>query len=158
MKYIKKGVLFQIIKKRIDQIRGKNRIFIAADLHLDHENIIKYCSRPFKSVKQMNKRLVKNWNKTIRKNDKVYFLGDLAFGRGSKNTDYWIKKLNGKIVFIKGNHDRSKKIKFHKKIYLTYEGIKFVLVHSPFDSPINWKDWVIHGHKHNNSTNFPFID
>jgi calcineurin-like phosphoesterase family protein len=88
----------------------------------------------------------------------VYFLGDLAFGRGSKNTDYWIKKLKGEIIFIKGNHDRSKTIRFHKVFYFTYKGIDFVLVHSPFNSPVGWKNWIIHGHEHNHSINFPFID
>jgi len=136
----------------------RRRIFLAADLHLDHKNIIKYCHRPFRSVQQMNAKLIKNWNKTVRKTDTVYFLGDLAFGRGSKNTDYWYRKLNGRIIFIKGNHDKSRKIRLYNKKYLTYKGFKFLLVHSPSDVPKYWKGWVIHGHKHTNSPKFPLVN
>lgn len=143
--------------RRKTHIRNR-RIFLAADLHLDHKNIIKYCHRPFRSVQQMNSRLIGNWNRTVGKNDIVYFLGDLAFGRGSRNTDYWYRKLNGKIIFIKGNHDRSRRIKFYHKKYLTYQGISFLLVHSPWDAPKDYKGWVIHGHKHNNNKKFPLIN
>lgn len=153
-----KSIFKTKIPHRKKKHRKGQRIFIAADLHLDHKNIIKYCHRPFRSVHQMNSRLISNWNRTIRKNDIVYFLGDLAFGRSSKNTDYWYRKLNGRIFFIKGNHDRSRRIKFYHKKYLTYKGITFLLVHSPWDAPKDWKGWVIHGHKHNNNKKFPLIN
>ncbi len=138
--------------------RKKRKIFLVADLHLDHKNIIKYCHRPFRSVQSMNRRLISNWNRTIGKNDTVYFLGDLAFGRGSRGTDYWYRKLNGRIIFIRGNHDRSKNIKFHHHKYVKFGGISFLLVHNPFEVPNSWKGWVIHGHKHNNHPRYPFIN
>jgi calcineurin-like phosphoesterase family protein len=32
-------------------------------------------------------------------------------------------------------------------------------VHNPDNLPIEWNDWVIHGHKHNNDIkNYPFIN
>lgn len=133
----------------------KPQTYITSDLHLDHKNIIKYCKRPFKSVNQMNRILIRNWNRKIRKYDTVYFLGDLAFGRDSKNTDYWIRKLNGKIIFIKGNHDRSREIKFHNQKIIKVHGMRFLLIHSSYDKPENWDEWVICGHHHNNT---PFID
>lgn len=39
------------------------RIWFVSDLHLAHKNIIKYCSRPFDNVNQMNEILIQNWNK-----------------------------------------------------------------------------------------------
>ena len=59
----------------------------------------------------MNNVLLNNWNNTIKDEDTVYFLGDLAFGTSSRPTDYWLKQLKGKIIFIKGNHDKSKNIR-----------------------------------------------
>lgn len=137
----------------------KPQIFLISDLHLDHKNIIKYCNRPFDSIEDMNSRILKNWNNKVKYHDVVYFLGDLAFDRGSHPTLHWIGKLKGKIVFIKGSHDRSRKIKFHRKQILEYNGYKFFLFHDPEEAPSNWNGWIIHGHKHNNDLDeFPFIN
>ncbi len=156
------------------------KTFITSDLHLDHTNIIKYCKRPFLNAKDMNKTLIDNWNNTISNKDIVYFLGDLAYGIGSKSTDYWLKQLNGKIIFIKGNHDKSNKIKFHETYLLNYRGYKFFLSHMPVQVPKdsghqstleyfpsnepeqfekNCNIWAIYGHHHNNNLKkHPFID
>jgi len=136
-------------------IKPRKRIFLASDLHLDHRNIIKYCKRPFKSVKHMNSVLVRNWNSVVKKNDVVYFLGDLAYGRGSRNTDYWFRRLNGKKVFIKGNHDRSRRIKFYKNLVLKYRGYSFLLTHYPQIK--SWRGWIIHGHTHNHK-GYPLLN
>lgn len=134
------------------------QIFFISDLHLDHANIIRYCARPFIDVNEMNRVLVNNWNSTVGPNDTVYFLGDMSYGRNSHTADYWCKRLNGEITFIRGNHDRIKRQTKYKEI-LEYNGIKFVLVHDPKDAHIDWNGWVIHGDKHNNDLrNYPFIN
>ena len=102
----------------------------------------------------MNNVILSNWNKTIKKHDTVYFLGDLAFGRGSNNTDHWLNKLNGKIYFIKGNHDYSKNIRFLNELLINYDGHRFLLIHDP-KKVRNYNDWVIHGHVHDKA---PFIN
>lgn len=136
----------------------EKQIFVTSDLHLGHYNIIKYCRRPFNSLDDMDNTLVNNWNSTISKNDKVYFLGDLAFGKHS-STDYWLSKLNGNIVFFKGNHDYSINIDFKDSAKLTFGNIPFFLTHNPADVPADWKGWVIHGHHHNNHPDdYPFIN
>ena len=137
----------------------KSKVFVTSDLHLDHANIIKYCKRPFLNATDMNKTLVGNWNNTICSKDIVYFLGDLAYGKESKSTDYWLKKLNGNILFVKGNHDASNEIQFYDNFTLEYANHKFFLTHRPEDVPSNWDDWVICGHSHNNNLqDYPFID
>lgn len=144
---------------KIKSAFSKPKIFITSDLHLDHTNIIKYCKRPFLNTEEMNRTLINNWNNTVRKKDTVYFLGDLAFGKGSKTTDYWFKQLNGKIIFLKGNHDRSNKIKFYDNYILEYAGIKFFLIHEPEKAPKDWDGWIIYGHHHNNHPDkYPFMD
>lgn len=52
----------------------KQKIFLTSDLHLDHKNIIKYCKRPFKNVHHMNGIIIRNWNSTVGKNDKIYIV------------------------------------------------------------------------------------
>jgi calcineurin-like phosphoesterase family protein len=138
----------------------KKKYFIISDLHLDHKNIIRFCNRPFNSIEGMNKTLVFNWNKTIGKNDIVYFIGDLVCGKYSKPIDYWLNKLNGKFIFIKGNHEKpSNSIKFLQYKIIDYKGTKFYLTHDPKNVPTNWNGWAICGHHHNNRIReYPFIN
>ena len=133
------------------------KIFFIGDLHLGHANIIRYCNRPFGSVHEMDDFIVKTWNETVGEDDTVYFLGDMAYGRGSRKTSYWLNRLNGNIVFIKGSHDRSRRIKFHDKLILNHKNHEFLLVHNPRDVPDGWDGWVIHAHVHNNSAEYPFV-
>ena len=157
----------------LDKLKGifaKPRIFLTSDLHLDHENIIKYCHRPFLNVEDMNRTLVNNWNNTVGKKDRVYFLGDMSFGKGSRSADHWLSKLNGDIYFIRGfSYNASGERKQHDKISRTknvfdnliieYNDRKFYLVHDPANIPSDWKDWAICGHHHNNKLEeYPFID
>lgn len=87
----------------------KSQIFFTSDTHFRHGNIIKYCSRPFISVQEMDHALIQNWNKTVGVNDIVFILGDFAFADKSK----WRQLLNalyGKKYLILGNHDREEDI------------------------------------------------
>ena len=128
--------------------RTQSKIFLVSDLHLDHKNIIKYCNRPFKDVHEMNYWLIKNWNSTVRKKDTVYFLGDFALSRNNRQrVQNLIHSLNGRKIFIKGNHDRF--IKSYHHFILKYKGKYFYLVHNPVEIPTTWKGWAIFGHTHN---------
>ena len=120
-------------------------IYLISDLHLDHGNIIKYCNRPFRSRKEMNRVLINNWNSVVSGTDTVYFLGDLSLGRPTR----WINRLNGNIIFIRGNHDRFG----HRSAEIEHDGRRFLLTHNP--GRAEYVGWVIHGHVHNNR---PFID
>lgn len=138
----------------------KPNVFVSSDLHLNHINIIKYCRRPFADIDEMNESLISNWNKTVKKDDIVLFLGDLALTKGKKDTDYWLGHLNGRILFIKGNHDK----KSHTVLLLdnasfTYHGTSFYLVHDPADCPLLHSGWVLSGHHHNNHPiDFPLVN
>jgi len=151
--------LFRIEKGMEGCRDSKESTYFISDLHLDHANIIHYCARPFSfsDVEEMNNVLVDNWNNTVRDNP-IYFLGDLSFGRGSRSARYWLGRLAGKIHYIRGNHESYVEGSNRYEI-LEYQSHKFLLVHDPDTLPIEWNDWVIHGHKHNNDIkNFPFIN
>jgi len=81
-----------------------NSTFFTSDTHFYHENIIKYCSRPFSSVDEMNKAMIDNWNNVVGKNDIVWHLGDFCFGKKDNIMEIF-PKLNGKINLVMGNHD-----------------------------------------------------
>jgi calcineurin-like phosphoesterase family protein len=126
-------------------IEEAKRTWFSADLHLNHENIIKYCHRPFESIKQMNLVLIKNWNETICPDNTVFFVGDFCKGDPRR----WLGQLNGKITFIRGSHDR--RLNGLTIPYYTLqvgEGT-LLLIHNPRHAPWNFDGWVVHGHYHN---------
>lgn len=144
----------------VKNIGARKSVYLIGDTHFDHANIIRYCHRPFRSVQEMNETLVRNWNNTVGARDTVYFLGDWAFGRGSRPAKYWIRQLKGHCFSIRGSHDRAAgAAKFSNGKVLHYSGHTFLLIHNPHERPRSWHDWIIHGHKHNNSMkNYPFIN
>ncbi|MHB8287785.1 MAG: hypothetical protein ACYDEY_00830 [Acidimicrobiales bacterium] len=79
--------------------------YFTADLHLGHQNIIKYCGRPFHSVGEMNAVLVANWNAVVSPHDTVHILGDVAMGRREESMPL-IGQLAGHKILYPGNHDR----------------------------------------------------
>src|SRR3989344_9088688 len=156
--------------EKLKDIFRKPKTFVTSDLHLDHTNIITHCKRPFLNTEDMNRTLVDNWNNTVSNKDKVYFLGDMSFGKGSRSADYWLTKLNGDIFFIRGfsykpsgernQHDRISKTKnVFDNLIIEYKGRKFFLVHDPDLVPSDWKGRAICGHHHNTKLEeYPFID
>jgi len=140
-----------------------SRVWFVADPHFDHANIIRYCHRPFDNVDDMNRVLLANWRAAIRSDDLVFFLGDMCFGRGCRPARWWLTQLPGRIVYVRGSHDRGihrgshglKAVAVCDQVLLQTPVAEFVLVHDPVDVPVDWSGWCIHGHVHNNS---PFVD
>lgn len=77
-------------------------IYLTADLHFGHANIIKYCNRPFANVEEMDETLIMNWNFRVHPEDDVYVVGDFCFG----DPRPYVKHLNGNIRFLIGSHDK----------------------------------------------------
>lgn len=87
-------------------------IFFTADSHFGHKRICELAKRPFPTVEDMNKQLIKSWNDRVSRKDVVYHLGDLAFTR-HKDIEYLkhLKNtLNGEIRLLIGNHDDRKSV------------------------------------------------
>lgn len=79
-----------------------SRIFYTSDTHFGHENILRYCNRPYETVEEMNIDLVSRWNSVVGEDDIVYHLGDVVM-----NVKWlWIvSQLNGIKILVAGNHD-----------------------------------------------------
>lgn len=80
------------------------KTFFTSDTHFGHENIIKYCNRPFSSVDEMDQTLIYNWNNVVGTEDRIYHLGDFTLLGYRKFAEY-LTKLNGEIIIIPGGHD-----------------------------------------------------
>ncbi len=82
------------------------KVFFTSDLHIGHENVMRFDKRPFQSVEEMNAELIERWNKKVGAGDLVYVLGDMIWKTDTNNAEKLIRSLNGQIILIKGNHDR----------------------------------------------------
>ena len=47
-------------------------IYFTADTHFGHENVIRFCRRPYATAAEMDEALVENWNSRVKGNDTVF--------------------------------------------------------------------------------------
>lgn len=81
-------------------------IFFTADEHHGHENIIKFCKRPFDGIADMTEKLVEKHNEVVQPGDRVYHLGDMFWRTfGAEEAVKIVQRLNGQHYYIYGNHD-----------------------------------------------------
>lgn len=132
--------------------------YYIADTHFGHDNIRMLSERPFKSVGEMDKTIIDNWNNKVTDDDDVYILGDFSY-KGENPIEY-LKKLKGKKHLIVGNHDtKLLKDKNCKRYFVEIvdmkmvndDGTQIVLCHYPL---VEWNGYyrnVLHffGHVHN---------
>lgn len=177
------------LKQLIDNLSPQQHdIYLISDTHFDepwfscHRGFSRHCTYsefkdcwkkeyrkysrpcPFNHLDEMNKILIDNWNKTVRKDDTVYFIGDWHEDEDKnydeeKDRQYWQSQLNGRILSIKGNHD-SKTCETKYPYYRRLKTAKreYLLVHDPYYRR-DWSGWRIHGHHHNNNLyRYPFIN
>ena len=134
-------------------------IFYISDTHFGHENVIKFCNRPFSSVKEMDETLIQRWNNKVHGNDTVYILGDMFYR--CAEAESILRRLKGKKHLLVGNHDGSWMTKLNVSAY--FESVDLMLetsvanygvtmCHYPM---LSWKHqmrtYMIHGHIHNDT-------
>jgi len=119
-----------------------SKIFFTSDNHFHHENIMKFCHRPFETIQEQDQTLIENWNKVVPQDGLVFHLGDFAWG-GYQAWKKVREQLNGEIILIKGNHDLKNGpqsnqqydslFKLHtQQMKIEIEGRKLYLNHFPF--------------------------
>ncbi|GEM_PF-4278693 len=88
-------------------------LFLTADWHLNHFNILHHCKRPFATIEEHNETIIENVNK-LPKDAVLYNLGDLnsiSLHEGGKRSrdviDQMLKQIRPdiKMYVIGGNHD-----------------------------------------------------
>lgn len=139
-----------------------------SDLHVDHKNIIEYSNRPW-TLENQEDEIVSRWNDRVGKDDEVYHLGDFVFA-GSKKFEKvasLIRRLNGKIHFIRGNHCQKNlwsmieaasgefaalpNVVWVKDYHeMSVQGQSIILCHYPMEvwNHSHRGSWMLHGHCH----------
>lgn len=89
------------------RIDDRASAWVWSDLHLGHDNIIRYTNRPFADAEAMDAALYDNWAMTVGRNDELIFVGDLAM-RKAVGPHTWQRIRNGmgaRKRLVIGNHD-----------------------------------------------------
>ena len=134
--------LEEMLEKVVSDLNSPTKDWFTSDTHFGAERTLELSKRPFKDVFNMDMTLISNWNKSIRKNDIVYFLGD--FG----NFDV-LNVLNfKKLYFVYGNYETRdlnntiKELSKYKNVecvfndelkYVSSKGNEYVLRHEPIN-------------------------
>lgn len=137
-------------------------IWFTSDTHAWHENIIKYCNRPFTNATQMTVALADNINKLVKPDDTLWHLGDFAFGLSERDIYKFRGMINcRKVNLILGNHDKFIK-KQKEKFKTTFTtiipfGIDIVVSGQPITlchyalrvwNKSHYGAWHLYGHSH----------
>ena len=146
-------------------------IFLIADTHFGHANILKFTqkdgitpirlvpetSEPFNSVEAMDEYMVMKWNSVVKPSDHVYHLGDVVLKAPGLGI---IKRLNGHKRLVRGNHDIFKTRQYIEAGFDEIYGVRIlddmILSHIPLH-PLSVKArWFgnVHGHLHNSLPQF----
>lgn len=143
-------------------------IYFTSDLHHSHKNIVEFTDRGKATIKEYhNEWLIDIWNSTVQGGDLVYHLGDLSFATKYNEIAEFVSRLNGRIVLLKGNHDREVNLQKLKDANLIenwhmYKEIKVPLstgevqhinlFHFPISSfhKQGYGAWHLYGHSHGN--------
>lgn len=102
--------LYNMLSKR----HPNSNIYVIADHHFFHNNIINYTRENFENVLDMNNYIINKHNEIVNDNDIVFFLGDFSFKKCEiKNL---LSKLNGQKYLVLGNHDEKDIVKNYHQL------------------------------------------
>lgn len=79
--------------------------YFTSDTHFGHQNIIRFCDRPYVDVDHMNVDLVNRAAKILAAKDELWHLGDVALGH-LDNTLLNLARVPVDVTLVAGNHDR----------------------------------------------------
>jgi calcineurin-like phosphoesterase family protein len=130
-----------------------------ADLHLNHEAVIKFCNRPFFSALEMDGRICEAICSTVGLDDDLWIIGDFAFANATARPaiQQRFASLPGRKHLVVGNHDLKWILDLpwdsvHDIVTVKDEDSTFVLCHYPMITWLRARYGTIQlfGHVHNN--------
>lgn len=116
-----------------------SKVWVSSDLHFGHGRQFIWGPRGFQSIDEHDTAIIERWNSVVAEDDEVYLLGDLMLNDNIHGIEC-IKKLNGRLHFIAGNHDTDTRIDLYQDAGLEYlgdarriryKGYHFYLSHFP---------------------------
>ena len=135
--------------------------FVISDHHLGHTNSWEKFKRedgsplrPFTSTEEMNETMIERHNAKVKEQDTVYFLGDVVI---NKKYLELVKRMNGRKILVRGNHDIFKDEDYRAVGFQQIHGVrvfvdKFILSHIPLHPDCVTERFKVnvHGHLHAN--------
>lgn len=138
--------------------------FFTSDLHLGHENIIKFCKRPFNTIKGHDETIIRRINERVWRNDELWILGDFTLKKDYETVRCWRNQLTCDTVhLVWGNHDHFLPdplfVRQEDYCLITVEGQQFFLCHYPMRAWPNSHrgSWHLYGHVHGNLADTPHL-
>jgi calcineurin-like phosphoesterase family protein len=132
--------------------------YYTADEHYYHDGIRVMCNRPYSTINEMNKSLIKKHNEVVEVGDFVYHMGDFCWARSYEfdKVRNIIQKLKGTHILILGNHDDLKAMAYvdlgfqsvHTSLFIDDDGLSLFLCHDPSLSTVVRDTPVLCGHIH----------
>lgn len=118
----------------------ENKIWLTSDWHFGHDREFIWHPRGFNSIEEHNEAIIQRHNTFVLLHDDVYVLGDLMLGDSERGIEC-VKRMNGKLHIIRGNHDTDTRIALYSQLpqvveildakYLRYKKFHFYLSHYP---------------------------
>ena len=135
--------------------------YVISDTHFGHTNAVEKFKRSdgsplrdFESVEACDEFMIEQWNKKVHPKSTVYHLGDVVIN--AKHL-HLVKRLNGRKILIRGNHDIFKDKQYAEVGFEQIHGVrvfvdKFILSHIPLhpDCVTDRFKVNVHGHLHAN--------
>lgn len=123
--------------------------FFTADQHYGHANVIRFCERPFATVDEMDRELIRRHNAVVKPGDTVVHAGDFAY-RNSRSPQSYLAELNGTHILVRGSHDAWLDASAHEILELKIEGQYVVACHYALRTwpRSHYGSWQVHGHSH----------
>lgn len=132
--------------------------YYISDLHIGHENILRFDHRPFANLNEMHTTIMDRWNSVVTGNDTVYILGDFVWANQSQ-WPFFVEPLAGQKVLIRGNHDPKQCTREMRRLFhdvrdyteIDDENRHVILSHYPI--PFHHYSflescWMLYGHVH----------
>lgn len=82
--------------------------YFTSDTHFGHQGMLSdrmHRPRPFGSREEHDEALIAAWNNRVRATDRVFHLGDFAYGCSMKHAEAIFARLNGHKTLCRGNHE-----------------------------------------------------
>lgn len=131
-----------------------SRKYIISDLHLGHQNILKYSGnlRGGTNSDEHDEWLIDQINSVVKKGDLLYILGDVALTEDALKK---VSRIKGMKQLVRGNHDiyaTQRYLEYFQQVHglISFKGT-FWLSHAPVHPQELRGRYNIHGHVHQNS-------
>lgn len=141
---------------------GSRRVFVISDTHLFHNRLWEVLRPTAEGGRdpRNTELILANWRRTVKTEDVVLHLGDVALGIPVADYRARIGWLPGEVWLVPGNHDRTpeKLAVFRemgwyvvKPFQIERDGWRVLFGHEPVASDVILPDQLnVHGHIHHN--------